>query len=1708
MLGVKIRKIILFICLLVSIISFSRLVEAVECGGNPIDGCTVSHDTTFNPATYDLPNGISIMSNDISVDCNGASLVGSGSNYGISINNLNGISIKNCNISNYNYGIYLHNSNFNSIFNNNINNNKVGGINGGIYISNSYGNSIKYNSIYEIIGGFGGEYGGDGFLGVGIHLVSSKYTEIDYNSISYVTGGAGGNDRWNSGTCGNGGNGIGIYLFNSSYTNIRSNSVFNLYGGTGGSPYWWCISKDGGMGSGVYLYNSWLNNMSYNHISYVNGGPGGGEGGYGGLGNGIYIENSGLIKLKFNSVSHIIGGNGGYNPLTGSVGGDSVGTFNQNSIGIQVDYSNISNVYGGNGTGIQFGGSRKGGNGFGVYSRNSSATYIFNSISNIFGGFKSFDFYPVPQRDGVGYGLYLIGDYGYLRNNSISLNNISIYLTLNSSVNLQSNNIFGSGQYHIYNNQPINTWAQYNWWGTTNELEIKSKIFDYYDNSNLGIVFYDPWLASPFSMPNCSDRIKNQDEIDVDCGGLCNPCSIGKHCIIDSDCETKVCNSEGICALTSCNDDRQNGQEEGIDCGWACNNPCNNCEPITKNGDSENKIDVAFIGSGFDNYSQLRQVIEEMIDYNSTHYGLMSVAPFNTSKTKFNFWMVKSLENFTLDNFRKKTQLIGKESCPFADQVILLAATPRFRSFAHSNSFLGLGGENAFVSIGCEFIGTCDYPLVVADTSDGENPEDCQGDAGYLDVLLGKCSDIAKDDDEVRRMFVHEFGHSFGGLDDEYITTKIPWINPPNTLPNCDGYSCPKWINDTEGTGCYEGCDYPNWYRAYQNTLMRHPWELEDDFGQVNINELQKDITKIAPLMIPLKIKETVYEKLNLSYLLNLNYSYGNISLIDLGLVSGKASDKDDEGDYQFKTISFENETLDIFNYSFKIQEKASPPKDWFDNETGNQTYVPNISIDFLNETIRVLTSKYFSNAELINIYKNNSLLLSINISKYHDLDNDKIIAIVDNCPYDYNPDQADTNNNGIGDVCDDKYPKSIITSPKNYALYEEEQIINLSGVGYDDEDGILPINWYSNLDGYLGQGNLSLANLSIGEHTIFLNVTDSIGQINLSKIVIYVLPKEKVILNEYSHINITFDKSEDKFIFIKKYSKQSFIDAVLTFKTNDRFFLEKILPYSNGDYNVVKWIDFNKDNYSDLVVGRNGQNYLYVNNGDDTFTEKAEFGNAETYSLEVCDVNNDTWDDIIVGNNGLNYFYINNRNGTFTEKQFDIYNHMTDAVECADLDNDGLLDVIIGNAEGIHFIYKNNGNNTFTLMNRINDDQCTIDLALLDYNYDNKTDFVAANVCSGNDNYLHVNNGDFTFNSTKQFGKEGNAVLTADFDSDGDKDLFVALYNLIYLYINEGKENFTETIFDTYEDATASDLAGGDYNNDGLLDLVMTYYWRQNYLFTNKGNNTFKKEPMFGNGGFSVEWEDFNNDGLLDLAIAGVGQTYIYKNSILNADIKILTDNIKRYNTNITNLELERTINVTNDLNDFNQTDLIPILFHSNTNGTLQMNIELKFNTTVYSLFLSKGWNLFSFPLEPLNNSIKSIFNLINYSYIFSFNNSQWLFYKNESFNNFNTFDETKGYWINSLANQTLMVEGTEFDYPINISLEEGWNLISYPSLNITKINEILTNYSYVFTYYNHSWLSNIKNKPNNLNNLQNFTPSFGYWVYSDNKANLTFYN
>jgi hypothetical protein len=83
------------------------------------------------------------------------------------------------------------------------------------------------------------------------------------------------------------------------------------------------------------------------------------------------------------------------------------------------------------------------------------------------------------------------------------------------------------------------------------------------------------------AVPTCMDMVHNGTETDKDCGGTCamaptnKTCADGLGCMAGTDCTSKVCDGAMMkCSAPTCTDTVQNGTETDIDCGGSCATKC------------------------------------------------------------------------------------------------------------------------------------------------------------------------------------------------------------------------------------------------------------------------------------------------------------------------------------------------------------------------------------------------------------------------------------------------------------------------------------------------------------------------------------------------------------------------------------------------------------------------------------------------------------------------------------------------------------------------------------------------------------------------------------------------------------------------------------------------------------------------------------------------------------------------------------------------------------------------------------------------------------------------------------------------------------------------------------------------------------------------------------------------------------------------------
>ncbi len=268
---------------------------------------------------------------------------------------------------------------------------------------------------------------------------------------------------------------------------------------------------------------------------------------------------------------------------------------------------------------------------------------------------------------------------------------------------------------------------------------------------------------------------------------------------------------------------------------------------------------------------------------------------------------------------------------------------------------------------------------------------------------------------------------------------------------------------------------------------------------------------------------------------------------------------------------------------------------------------------------------------------------------------------------------------------------------------------------------------------------------------------------------------------------------------------------------------------------------------------------------------------------IAVGDINGDGLEDFFVGGvyRQSGQIYLQNKNGTFTSHALNQANYYSEDAGCLlfDADGDGDLDLFVvsgGNefAEGDSRyqsrLYKNDGKGNFTidetaLPKGFSSGSC---LVAADYDGDGDLDlFIGGGIVPGfypraPVSYILQNNrGKFTdvtdrvAPGLRQIGMVTSAIWT-DVDNDNNLDLIVVgEWMPICLFKNINGTLVNSTIVSGLQNTAGwwQSIVSGDFNNDGKMD----------YVVGNWGLNTpFKasaKEPM------SVYFKDFDQNGSMD---------------------------------------------------------------------------------------------------------------------------------------------------------------------------------------------------------------------------------------------------
>lgn len=241
--------------------------------------------------------------------------------------------------------------------------------------------------------------------------------------------------------------------------------------------------------------------------------------------------------------------------------------------------------------------------------------------------------------------------------------------------------------------------------------------------------------------------------------------------------------------------------------------------------------------------------------------------------------------------------------------------------------------------------------------------------------------------------------------------------------------------------------------------------------------------------------------------------------------------------------------------------------------------------------------------------------------------------------------------------------------------------------------------------------------------------------------------------------------------------------------------------------------------------------------------------------------------------------------------------------IAVADINGDGLEDFFIGGAllqSGSIFLQKKNG--TFLGYPLSKTDIQSEDMGCLFFDADNDGDSDLYIVSGGNEYdpghpmyqdrlYRNDGKGKFTLsiNTLPKIGASGSCVVAADYDRDGDLDLFVGGRVLptgypqspqSYLLENDGKgrfEDVTARVCPALErPGMVTSALWTDFDNDGWWDLLLAGEYMPLSFYRNEGG---KRLELWDTGMKDTEgwWRgiaacDFDNDGDMDYIAGNFG--------------------------------------------------------------------------------------------------------------------------------------------------------------------------------------------------------------------------------------------
>jgi len=319
--------------------------------------------------------------------------------------------------------------------------------------------------------------------------------------------------------------------------------------------------------------------------------------------------------------------------------------------------------------------------------------------------------------------------------------------------------------------------------------------------------------------------------------------------------------------------------------------------------------------------------------------------------------------------------------------------------------------------------------------------------------------------------------------------------------------------------------------------------------------------------------------------------------------------------------------------------------------------------------------------------------------------------------------------------------------------------------------------------------------------------------------------------------------------------------------------------------------------------------------------SESLEYRDIKAKGGVLIDFDLDGDLDLSYGYSSSHYF--RNEDGVFEDitESYSIDTQGSRGMVAGDLDNNGYPDLLKWRFQEYdpidsmlylegndfrrmpHHLLMNSGSHEFTTVIYLNEENLPFlhSQGLVDVDLDGDLDVVAIEKEGDEQFYIFRNNGidengviilEEIFSYTQIDGSTSRTLAIADYDNDGDQDVYIPRkYGINWLFENQtltgeyGNVSYNPNPMPLFlevaeannvHDDSFGDLrsmgygaAWGDYDNDNDFDLYLSN-WGINKLYKNDGNTFLDVTDIYNVYSDSLSngagWGDFNNDGTLDL--------------------------------------------------------------------------------------------------------------------------------------------------------------------------------------------------------------------------------------------------